>query len=184
MPIEDINSLIVYGPGNNILPYKGLVAVKISLKEIVNELIEVSLLLVSDRIQQKYTFAAWYKCHEILCIVQSCSSLDRISRPWKLALQPLHVPASNVQLGLVQSTKVISIPPGETVPINALNPESVTAIFESGNTCLPGSLFVVPEVLELLASVGRTARVKIHVQNYLTRTVHIQLNVCWVSCME
>jgi len=54
-------------------------------------------------------------------------------------LQALHVPASKVQLGRVQSTKVISIPPGETVAINALthvsNPESVTALFESANTC-------------------------------------------------
>jgi len=58
---------------------------------------------------------------------------------------------SMFSLDVFYSQKVISIPPGKTVAINILchvsNSVSITAEFDSGNTCLPGGLFVLSELL-------------------------------------
>ena len=79
----------------------------------------------------------------------------------------------NAESVQVRSTTAIIVPPDETVVINGLCratcPLSTLVMFESGNTCLPGNVFVVPEVLDY----GSTGRVKMHVQNFSTHSVQI-----------
>ena len=81
MPIEDIQYLTVYGLGDSVLQCKVLIVFKIRLKEIVDELIEVPLLLLSDteynaNVPLLLGTNIWKYC--ALYMEQSCSSLDHI----------------------------------------------------------------------------------------------------------
>ncbi len=166
--MEPLSSLVVFGPGDHELPYLGFVVVNISVKDLVND-IDVPLLVVKDtRYNTRVPLVVGNNVVE--CMLESSKS------PGNLATRALRTEGHSHSIGVVQSTKVMDIPAGQTVVLNGLcrvmDPGSDHVMFESGDTRLPGSVLAMPEVLDL-SGPGSIRRVKIHVQNFGSSVVHI-----------